>query len=164
MSEYLLFFRNTFSGEDFTLPVEAESRESAIFTSQSQYSAPVYLFLTCFGRKELQGILEDAERWPGVPSKPQPTLEQLLQRVTARVGKLPPLPGQKPSAQPVAAATGGRVEATTLPPRPMQQPAQAAAPRQQMASAASATRHEPAPLPNVQPNRSVIDVLRALRG
>ena len=171
MGLYLVFHRNALTGEDFTTPVEANSPLEAAERLAARYPRPAYMYLTCFEKKELQGILNDAERWPGVSSITQPTLEQMMQRVTARVGKLPPLPNRAPAEQPaqqLAQATGaqvhqvrgaahawgvGSVPLASTEPAPVKK-----------------TAPKPAAMPTETPyvpanaNRSVIDVLRALKG
>ncbi len=146
---------------------------------------PLYTILTCFERNELSDIISDAERWPGVPSEVQPPLEHLLRRVTGGIGKLPPLPNRPQQQQPAEQArmaTGGRVQAVSgVVPGVMAREAKiAAAPiravaadvGQQRAATSvrvdtrgSVTKVQAKPLQSagVGKNRSVIDVLRALR-
>lgn len=183
MALFLVFHRNVMTGDDFTTPVEAVSKDAAISSLSGRYPNPAYVYLTCFEKAALQGILEDADRWPGVASTPQPTLEQLLSRVTARVGKLPPLPNRQPVEQPavqVAQATGGRVENIT--PTPVAVPVPTAPRTLSMAEALKAMKAPVVPVSASKPkaakmektpsslaasanaNRSVIDVLRALKG
>lgn len=167
MSQFLVFHRNTITGEDFTTPVEADSAYDAQQQLNGRYPQPAYLYLTCFEKTELQGILDDAERWPGVASKPQPTLEQLLQRVTAGVGRLPPLPGRQATQ-----ATEAKVQTTTgYGQGRLNDSAKVAAFQQAQAFQQAA---KPAPrmaetkpanplMAKANQGRSVIDVLRALK-
>lgn len=171
MTLYLVFHRNAMTGEDFTTPVEAESPMQAQASLTARYPHPTYQYLTCFAKTELQSILNDAERWPGVASKPQPTLEQMMARVTSGMGKLPPLPNRKPTAQPAAQMT----QATGASVKVVQGAAHAwgvgAVP---LAKVEPATPKKTAAKPTAKPassfmptanaGRSVIDVLRALRG
>lgn len=197
MATYLVFHRNMVTKDDFATPVDADSKQAAMDALADRYPHPAYVPLTCFEKSALQGILDDADRWPGVASTPQPTLEQLLTRVTARVGKLPPLPNRKPSEQPsakVSQATGGHVERVRDPapfttPTPVPNAAKApvsvlealkASKTMKGLSSAQQTPVSKATMASSKPSakapssllatppaangRSVIDVLRALRG
>lgn len=104
MATFLGFYKNNMTGDEFVAPVEAESRGDAEWMLARQYPAGVYSLLTIYARKEMEKILADLERWPGLASKVQPSMEQMMARV--RVGtKLPPLPAR--SANEVAPRVDG---------------------------------------------------------
>lgn len=185
MTSYLVFVRNQATMQDFAVPAEAASVGEAVADAAGRYPGPVYHALTCFTAAELQSFIDDSVRWPGVASTVQPPLEDLLRKVTAGT-KLPPMPKIArrvdlsadevvvlPEAEAaISEATQARVQAlrgavpgvmereariaqaTALPPvsdRPKRRSTDAAAPA-------------PAAAPSFNNGRSVIDVLKALRG
>lgn len=105
MPVFLGFLLNTKTKQEFVAPTEADTRAHAEHNLTLQYPSPLYTLLTTYGRGEMDKILADVDRWPGLPSKLQPTTEQLLQNVSVRKG-LPPL--HQPKAQP--AFDGARIE------------------------------------------------------
>lgn len=103
---YLVFIRNMQSLQDFSVPATARNAYEAQTSVAPRYPTPAYMILAAFTTAELQAMLDDAARWPGVASTVQPSLEQLLTRVSAST-KLPPLHrGQGASQQP----TGARLQ------------------------------------------------------
>lgn len=105
MPIFLGFLLNTKTKQEFVAPTEAESRAEAEHNLTLQYPSPLYTLLTTYARGEMGKILADIDRWPGLPSKIQPTMEQLLQKVSVS-RTLPPL--HQPKAQP--AFDGARIE------------------------------------------------------
>lgn len=105
MATFLGFYKNNMTGDEFVAPVEAESRNDAEWMLARQYPAGIYSLLTIYARKEMERILVDVERWPGLPNKVQPSTEKLLARVRVS-NHLPPLPQQQ--AQ-LAQVDGGRI-------------------------------------------------------
>ncbi|MFZ2586572.1 MAG: hypothetical protein WAZ18_00380 [Alphaproteobacteria bacterium] len=172
MTVYMIFYHNKVTGDDFIVPMDADTEALALEQLASRYPSAAYQYLTCFEKAELQAILTDTDRWPGVASKPQPTLESMLRRVTSGVGKLPPLPNRPPAQQPtvqVAKATEGYVQAKTGFAKGLNIPlaqTTTAVPKT-TASKTSAKAGETQPTSSfmaaANANRSVIDVLRALK-
>jgi len=93
---YLVFLLNIQTGEEFVAPVTAPSRAEALARVSAKYP-PQQLFAiqTCYPVSELQRLLTEAGRWPGVASAAP---RQLNPRVSFG-SALPPLPGQQPVAQ-----------------------------------------------------------------
>lgn len=187
---YCVFFKNNVTKDEFVLPVQADSREAALMLAVDTYPSPAYTALTAYSDKELREVLSGAERWPGVASKVQPSMESLMARV--RVGSgLPPLT-QKPTAAKVQTTSGivdgamsveakiaamkaefersrnARVAATyaakVVAADTLVAKAPAAAAKKVSAKSQSSTLAAPAPTFNPNQGRSVVDVLRALRG
>ena len=152
MALFLGFMKNTVNGEEFVAPAEADDRVGAEVLLLRQYPAEAYALLTVYEKRELTRALEQVERWPGVPSKVQPSLEQLLSRVSARAGKLPPLPNQRPAAvaapvAPAAAFDSARIEQVRNAVRGTSPEIQALAARLLAAGMGSATAEEPVAAP-----------------
>ncbi len=147
MTTMLGFMLNTISHEEFVAPIEAETREEAEFLLAAQYPTGPYKILTIYGQKEMQSILTSLERWPGLPSKVQPKLDDLLTRVRARTGSLPPLK-PTPPAKPVL--DGARIEQVRDFARGMDKDTQALAARLLAAEAGLATP-APTPMPTPRP-------------
>ncbi|MCP5405712.1 MAG: hypothetical protein H6922_05780 [Pseudomonadaceae bacterium] len=169
MAVYMVFLRNMNNGEDFALPVDAESNEEAYMMAEQRHPQPLFAPLTCFSLRELSKMVDDARRWPGVASKVQPTMEQMLQRVNVRIGKLPPMPGQAPVTE--AKLTESRGFARGVMEREAKvatvqhiAPVQADAPRKVAAKKPAPAPQPAAPVFNKNQGRSVVDVLRALKG
>jgi|GEM_PF-3908388 len=91
MAVFLGFMLNRVTGEEFVAPCEAASREEAESLFSEEYPEPAYGCLTVYARADIEAILKGFARWPGVPSTVQPPLEELLARVRASDGGLPPL-------------------------------------------------------------------------
>lgn len=177
---YLVFIRNMQTLQDFSVPAQASNAYEAQARAMPRYPAPAYMALAAFTLKDLQTMLDDAARWPGVASTVQPPLEQLLANVTAGT-KLPPLHRNQPpsgaaqgqSQQP----TGARIQSRNdVVPGAMAAEAKAAQygaqnPGWQHATnvpeaqpyAQQPARPKPAPAASPMQGRSVIDVLKALR-
>lgn len=163
MTVYMVFLRNMASNEDFAVPTEAESPQEALLACQQRHPHPLFSHLTTFPLDDVQRMVEDARRWPGVASTVQPSVDDMLKRVNVRIGKLPPLPGQHPTAARVehdrGFSRGVMDQQARMAAAPATVPVPASKPR--MAPAAA-----PASLstPSHNHGRSVVDVLRALRG
>jgi hypothetical protein len=107
MATYLGFLKNLTNGEEFVAPVDTISRDKAESLLRETYPQGIYGLLTVYERREMENILTNIDRWPGVPSKVQPSLEQVLAKVSvSRRGGLPPMPHQRNQAQ----IDGARVE------------------------------------------------------
>lgn len=113
---YLVFLKNAVTREEFVAPMAAESREAAMLQASTSYPMPAYAHLTCYALEELQRILADVQRWPGVPSKVQPTIETLMAKMRDGGRGLPPMPTRStvPAAQPAMV----KPMATATPPAP----------------------------------------------
>jgi hypothetical protein len=97
MATYLVFLKNTVTHEEFVAPLQAAKREEAMARAAAAYPAPAYSHLTCYGMDEMQRIMADVQRWPGVASKVQPTLETLMRNVRDNTARgLPPMPTRTP--------------------------------------------------------------------
>lgn len=170
---YLVFIRNMQSLQDFSVPAEAPTAAGAQATIAPRYPTPAYMVLAAFSTAELQAMLDDATRWPGVASTVQPPLEQLLARVSAGT-KLPPLHRGQSAPQP----TGARLQTHhDVVPGAMANEAKAAQHGGWQTTLnvpeASAYAYQPpanrapttAPITAAAPTqgRSVIDILKALR-
>lgn len=186
---YCIFFKNNVTKDEFVLPVQADSRDAAMMLAVDKYPSPVYTALTAYSARELNTVLANAERWPGVASKVQPTLDSLMARVRVNVSSnLPPLT-KKPTAATVQATTGvvdgamsleakiaslredfersrnariAAVHAAKVVPADVSAPV--AAKKVSAKPQSSALAAPPAPAFNPNQGRSVVDVLRALRG
>lgn len=165
MGLFFGFMKNAVTGEEFVAPMEAEERVGAEVLLLRQYPAPAYALLTVYEKRELTRALEQVERWPGVPSKVQPPLEQLLSRVSVQRGKLPPLPQQRVASAPVqapasaaAAFDSARIEQVRNAVRGTSPEIQALAARLLAAGmgapVAEAVRAAPVAQPQVQPQAS----------
>lgn len=106
MPEFLGFLRNLANESEFVAPVQAADRAAAAAALGEQYPESLYRLHTIYARRELEQILENLTRWPGVASTVQPPLEQMLSRVNGRTGGLPPMPK----------ADAGRVQAVVASP------------------------------------------------
>lgn len=173
---YLVFIRNMQSLQDFSVPAQATSAYAAQAIVMPRYPTPAYMVLSAFTTAELQTMLDDAARWPGVASTVQPPLEQLLQRVTAGT-KLPPLHRNQMPAQAAQQPTGARLQTLNdVVPGAMANEAKAAQygarntgwQNSLNVAEASGYAYQPAtktkaPATSPMQGRSVIDVLKALR-
>ena len=95
---YLVFLLNIQTGEEFVAPVTAPSRVEALARVSTKYP-PQQLFAiqTCYPVSELQRLLAEAGRWPGMTSA-APGKDQVSRRISFGAA-LPPLPGQQPLEQ-----------------------------------------------------------------
>lgn len=171
---YLVFVRNMHAVEDFSVPVQAQTAHEAQMSLLQRYPTPAYMVLTAFAVTDLQTMLDDAARWPGVASTVQPSLEQLLQRVTSGT-RLPPIHRNQTPAQAVQEApTGARIQSKNdVVPGAMASQAKAAqhggwqnslsVPEVSTYAYQPAAKPKAAPVPSPTQGRSVIDVLKALR-
>lgn len=100
---YLAFIRNTITGETFMAPSVATTEIQAESVLRETYPSAAYAINLLYPAHEVQKYLGELERWPGLPSKVQPKLTDLLanQRIRAQMGGLPPLHKAQPAAQPV---------------------------------------------------------------
>lgn len=113
MAQFIGFFKNTSTRDEFVAPVDADDRTEAQMMLEMDYPAPTFKLHTIYARSELNNALSSIDRWPGLPSKVQPKpqmLDMMLSRVTAKQGGLPPLPNQTAAKPSMPAATGARVE------------------------------------------------------
>lgn len=93
---YLVFLQNLKTGEDFVAPATAENQSEAMLAVGEKYPPRLFKFQTCYTLPEIERIITDVKRWPGVASSLQQPLQQQLEK---RLGaKLPPMPGQQPPA------------------------------------------------------------------
>ncbi|HEX2859115.1 MAG TPA: hypothetical protein VHP58_02840 [Alphaproteobacteria bacterium] len=93
---YLVFLQNLKTGEDFVAPATAESQGEALLAVGEKYPPRLYKLQTTYSLTEIERIVADVKRWPGVAtSVPQPLLQQVEKRMGAA---LPPMPGQQPPA------------------------------------------------------------------
>ena len=104
---YLGFMRNTITGEAFIAPAHGASAAAAESLLRETYPSAAYAITTLYPAQDVQKYLIELERWPGLPSKVQPKLADLLanQRIRAQQGGLPPMPNRVP--QPVQAPVNG---------------------------------------------------------
>jgi hypothetical protein len=189
---FLVFMQNATTQADFALPVQAPTRQLAAAAARASYPAPQYALLTTYSLPELQRVVADATRWPGVPSNVAAAKAPAQAGPGQRLTNLPPLPSLRPvaAAAPVApvmnppnllealkhaAPTGATVQRTA--PAPPVAPAGAftlqqamAALRGQAAPASTLTTTRPAAaapqaaaLPTTR-SLSAIEILRGMRG
>jgi hypothetical protein len=156
--------------------VTADDQDEALLTIGEKYPPRFYKMQTFYTLADMERIIADVKRWPGVASSvQQPLMEQLNRRVvTGR--PLPPLPGQAPAPVAVAEtrapvlsaieairaaqATGSRLETreeAPVAPAPVTRvPAVAAAPKRTVSASIIGRPAQPT-------SASVLDVLKALR-
>jgi hypothetical protein len=173
MKTYLMFLQNLKTGEEFVAPVTADDQDEALLMAGEKYPPRFYKVQTFYTLADMERIITDVKRWPGVASSvQQPMMEQLNRRVVTG-GPLPALPGQAPVVEtrtPVmsaieairaAQATGSRLEtreeAPVAPAQVTRAPAVAAAPKRTVAASIIGRPTQPS-------SASVLDVLKALRG
>lgn len=102
MAMYVLFLQNLATQEEFVAGIEATDVDAAKLGARVNYPANGYAILTCYAQAELETILTNLKRWPGVPSKVQPAADEVNPRVQVSVGKLPPLRREQPTEGQVA--------------------------------------------------------------
>ena len=107
MTTFLGFFKNNMTAEEFVAPTEAGSRNDAEWQLLRQYPQGIYSLLTIYAHGEMKRVMGEIERWPGMASKPQPSVDQLLAKVSVSTRGLPPMPGQQRVEQDF---DGGRIE------------------------------------------------------
>jgi hypothetical protein len=191
MPMFLVFMRNTTSRADFVAAYNSASLENAQEMAKQAYPSPAFSVLTTFAQTEIERIVADLKRWPGVPSNvvaakitshvgqglpPLPTLKQAVQAVGvqptgAMVQQIKPTPATQTStsnaqagltlADAMAALRGKNIV-------PMQNKPATAPVSTPPASARGKAVDEPvvsaSPVQAANAGRSVIDVLRTLRG
>jgi hypothetical protein len=102
MAMYVLFLQNLATQEEFVAGIDAAGMDAAKLGARVTYPAKSYALLTCYAQAELETILTNLKRWPGVPSKVQPAADEVNPRVQVSVGKLPPLKREQPTEGRVA--------------------------------------------------------------
>lgn len=107
MTTFLGFFKNNMTAEEFVAPVDAETRNDAEWVLIRQYPQGIYSLLTIYARTEVEKIMTNIDRWPGLASKVQPSIEQMMSRVSVGT-RLPPMPNQRVVETP--AIDGARIE------------------------------------------------------
>lgn len=142
MALYLGFLRNTVTHEDFVAPADALDRDHAAQQLDGAYPQPVYQVLTVYGRSELIHILATMDKMPGLPSRPQPALAELLAQIAARQ------------------ADGGEVVHEEL--APVETAVEERTAEGRITRHASEAQEPPEPL--IEKPRSLIEVLRGMRG
>jgi hypothetical protein len=102
---HLAFLRNSITGEMFIAPALGETQRIAEGALREAYPSAAYTLLAMYPASDVQRYLIELNRWPGLPSRPQPKLSDLLatQRIKTQVGGLPPL---NRAAQPQTYAAG----------------------------------------------------------
>ncbi|MCA3244117.1 MAG: hypothetical protein INF43_02285 [Alphaproteobacteria bacterium] len=110
-SLFLGFLVNAITNEHFIAAAEAGSPTEATAKLRETYPSAAYHVLTVYQAQAVVKYLAEVQRWPGLPSKVQPSLTDLLatQRIRTQVGGLPPL-----RKEPAAAAQNPFFTATQL--------------------------------------------------
>jgi hypothetical protein len=106
---HLAFLRNSITGEMFIAPALGETQKLAENNLREAYPSAAYTLLAMYPAGDVQRYLIELHRWPGLPSRPQPKLSDLLatQRIKTQVGGLPPLHRESyRAAQPQTYAAG----------------------------------------------------------
>jgi hypothetical protein len=90
---FLGFLVNSITGEHFIAAAEGSNPREAEASLRETYPSAAYQILTIYQAQAVQNYLNDAQRWPTLPSRVQPKLADLLatQRIRTQVGGLPPL-------------------------------------------------------------------------
>lgn len=103
MNTYLVFLRNMATRQDFVAPYAANSAAAAEEAALQDYPTGQFMLLTIYAEAELQAIMANLRRWPGVPSNVEAakgkTAGRPVAQVRASIGGLPPL--HKPQPQPL---------------------------------------------------------------
>lgn len=102
---HLAFLRNSITGEMFIAPAVGQNQPQAESNLRETYPSAAYALLALYPAADVQRYLIELNRWPGLPSRVQPKLSDLLasQRIRTQLGGLPSL---KRSAQPQTYAAG----------------------------------------------------------
>lgn len=92
-SLFMGFLVNSITSEHFIAATEADSPTAATAKLRETYPSAAYHILTVYQAQAVVKYLAEVQRWPGLPSKVQPSLADLLatQRIRTQVGGLPPL-------------------------------------------------------------------------
>jgi len=90
---------NRVTEEHFIAATEAQSSTEATAKLRETYPSAAYNIFIVYQAHAVVRYVADVQRWPGLPSKIQPSLTDLLatQRIRTQMGGLPPLP-QAPSS------------------------------------------------------------------
>ncbi len=100
MNTYLVFLRNMATRQDFVAPYAAVSTAAAEAAALQDYPTGQFMLLTTYAETELQAIMVNIQRWPGVPSNVEAAKGKAAGRpaaqVRAAIGGLPPLHKTKP--------------------------------------------------------------------
>ena len=166
-TSYVLFMQNLVTQEEFVASIEAESVGAAKQASRATYPGHAYQVLTCYAEKELQTVLDNLHRWPGVPSKVQPTPEEMSEHVRVKVGGLPPL--RKATAGTVQAERHVETEELSVMMRLMAEQSAARLARLESLKTGSAPRAAAPAIQGSKPSlnsnagKSVVELLRGLR-
>lgn len=169
---YLVFLKNLITQQEFVAPAQAQSHTDALHAVTQAYPPQVYQQLTCYTQAELTRIIANLQRWPGVASSVQPTLESLLNR--PKTSALPPMPGRQASANASTPAPQQPSTSVIQTLKAVRQTGALGGSITQTRTAASAVAASPAakkapvaaptPAPTPRANTSVISVLKAMRG
>jgi hypothetical protein len=89
----LAFLRNSITAELFMAPAIGVNATEAEANLRETYPSAVYNLMALYPAASVQRYLADLHRWPGLPSKTQPSLTDLLAslRIRSQTGGLPPL-------------------------------------------------------------------------
>ncbi|MFZ2619577.1 MAG: hypothetical protein WAX89_01770 [Alphaproteobacteria bacterium] len=93
MQTYVVFMRNSKTGEEFSVPVNAYSHTEAMTALLATYPARSFIMHTAYAVDELQNTLEHVRRWPGVATKPQ---KEVAAQAQTRRPVLPAAPSVGP--------------------------------------------------------------------
>ncbi len=99
---FVAFMRNTLTGETFMAPAIGQTQTQAEDMLRETYPSAAYSLNLMYPAQDIQKYMGELERWPGLPSKVQPKLTDLLanQRIRSQMGGLPPLRKAEPAPQP----------------------------------------------------------------
>ena len=177
MATYIVFLKNLKTGEEFAVPHMAadNSHDLAMAELRSQYPANRFAMHTAYTVAELQNIMENATRWPGVASKVQTGTVQAPKRrkdvpmkadsifASGSMLKAKPLP-QKPKAEAQTKAQTNKMAPKVSPAlAAMMKKQQAAAAQQPQAQAAAPAPSTAAPTAGSE-GMSVIHRLKMMQG
>ena len=177
---HLAFLRNIITGDMFIAPAIGATQQQAESAMREVYPSAAYALLALYPASDVQRYLVDLARWPGMPSKVQPSLTDLLanQRIRTQTGGLPPLNraaqqqafgagmNAAQAAQVQAIAKGMPAETQALAARLLGNAHPAAPAAQPIQRSAQPVPHPFAPRPVAQPatpQGSLKDALAAMR-
>ncbi len=111
-SLYLGFMHNHITGEHFIAAAHGANPPEAMADLRQTYPSAAYHVLTLYPARAVAQYLSDAQRWPGLPSRVQPSLTDLLatQRIRTQVGGLPPLQRSASAAAAPAGLNAAQIE------------------------------------------------------
>lgn len=163
MAQFVGFMMDMISGEEFLAPVEANSREEAYMMLERLYPGQGYTTTMVQPRADLsKTIAADAKIQPGM-AKPRQPLEQLLARVTAQTGGLPPMPRMSAPAQPAKLPVADSATVSAVQSAPLQAAAKPLEDISSLRAPASARGRAVEPEADILPTGTAIAALRALR-